>query len=168
MSEEEEGKDRGFATGSNPPNEQPPSQVYYGTFQGVGNYPPQSTIDFPKPFPPPGTFPPPPPYYDYGVQAFPVITEPFETYAENVDPSPIPGHPVKRRLPCCGIGMGWFLFIVGFFLFGIPWYLGAIFILCSRRIDYREKPGYVSCTIAAVLVTMAIIFGATSHHWNWD
>ncbi|XP_047324567.1 60S ribosomal protein L18a-like protein [Impatiens glandulifera] len=157
---EEEGKERGIATGSYPPNQQPPSQVYYGTFQGVANYPPQPTIGFPQPVPPPGTFaqppPPPPQYYAHGYQ-----TVPGYAIAE--------GLPMReRRLPCCGIGMGWFLFITGFFLVGIPWYLGALFILCSRRIDYREKPGYVSCTIAAVLVTIAIIFGSTSRDWDWD
>ena len=38
-------------------------------------------------------------------------------------------------------------FIVGFFLAAIPWYVGAFILLCVR-VDYREKPGYVACTIA--------------------
>lgn len=38
-------------------------------------------------------------------------------------------------------------FIIGFFLAGIPWYIGAFVLLCARY-DHREKPGYVACTIA--------------------
>ncbi|XP_066317026.1 uncharacterized protein [Miscanthus floridulus] len=55
------------------------------------------------------------------------------------------------RLPCCGIGFGWFLFIIGFFLGAIPWYIGALLLWCSR-VDYREKPGYVACTVALELI----------------
>ncbi|XP_057999357.1 60S ribosomal protein L18a-like protein [Hevea brasiliensis] len=51
-----------------------------------------------------------------------------------------------RRLPCCGIGVGWFLFMVGWFLCGIPWYAGAIILLCSK-VDPRERPGYIGCSI---------------------
>ncbi|XP_021306431.1 uncharacterized protein LOC110431607 [Sorghum bicolor] len=39
-------------------------------------------------------------------------------------------------------------FIFGFFLGAIPWYIGALLLWCSR-VDYREKPGYVACTVAA-------------------
>ncbi|KAF2287625.1 hypothetical protein GH714_001928 [Hevea brasiliensis] len=71
------------------------------------------------------------------------------------------GRPVReRRLPCCGIGVGWFLFIIGFFLGAIPWFIGLFVLLCAR-IDPREKPGYIACTIAAVVATVAIILGAT-------
>ncbi|RRT81376.1 hypothetical protein GW17_00037342 [Ensete ventricosum] len=38
-------------------------------------------------------------------------------------------------------------FIIGFFLAAIPWYVGAFILLCAR-IDYREKPGLVACSIA--------------------
>lgn len=38
-------------------------------------------------------------------------------------------------------------FIIGFFLAAIPWYVGAFLLLCAR-VDYREKPGLVTCTIA--------------------
>ncbi|XWS16820.1 hypothetical protein CRYUN_Cryun33cG0013300 [Craigia yunnanensis] len=80
----------------------------YGTFQGVANYPPQHqhhhhqpAIGFPQPVPPPGlhepSAPPPPQYYPQGYQ-----TVPGYAVAE--------GTPVReRRLPCCGIGVGWFL-----------------------------------------------------------
>ncbi|PPD85817.1 hypothetical protein GOBAR_DD17254 [Gossypium barbadense] len=47
------------------------------------------------------------------------------------------GTPVRDKLPCCGIGFGWFL------------------------IDDREKAGYIACTIAALLATTTIILSAT-------
>ncbi|XP_078150940.1 uncharacterized protein LOC144546267 isoform X2 [Carex rostrata] len=63
----------------------------------------------------------------------------------------------ERRVPCCRIDIGWLLFILGFFL-GVPWLIGAI-MLCFSRVDYREKPGYISCMIAAVLfLVLYIIF----------
>ncbi|XP_039166754.1 uncharacterized protein LOC108957040 [Eucalyptus grandis] len=71
------------------------------------------------------------------------------------------GRPVREsRLPCCGIGVGWFLFILGFFLGAIPWYIGLLLLVCGR-IDYREKPGYIASTIAAILATIAIVLGVT-------
>ncbi|XP_039172011.1 60S ribosomal protein L18a-like protein [Eucalyptus grandis] len=71
------------------------------------------------------------------------------------------GRPVREsRLPCCGIGVGWFLFILGFFLGAIPWYIGLLLLVCGR-IDYREKPGYIAYTIAAILATIAIVLGVT-------
>jgi hypothetical protein len=91
----------------------------------------------------------------------------------------VEGRPVRmRRLPCCGLGLGWCLwvslfapahlfvnvkvnsitnnsislpgtrFITGFFLAAIPWYVGAFIMICVRVHDQREKPGYVACTIA--------------------
>ncbi|KAL6506888.1 hypothetical protein OROHE_022325 [Orobanche hederae] len=123
----------------------PPPPIPYGTFQGVANHPPQTAIGLPQPVAPPGISgaPPPPQYYAHGYQAVPE------------------GRPVReRRLPCCGIGLGWFLFIIGFFLAAIPWYVAALLLLCSR-IDPREKPGYVASTIAAVLASIAVIFGLT-------
>ncbi|XWS10815.1 hypothetical protein CRYUN_Cryun38cG0030300 [Craigia yunnanensis] len=135
----------------------------YGTFQGVANDPPplppqhqhqhhQPAIGFPQPVPPPGLYelsaPPPPQFYPQGYQ-----TVPGYAVAE--------GRPVREhRLPCCGCGLGWFLFIIGFFLGAIPWYIGLFILLCSR-IDYREKPGYIACTIAAILATIAIVLGVT-------
>ncbi|KAJ8626813.1 hypothetical protein MRB53_020120 [Persea americana] len=148
MSEKEQGKSRGLGPGVSDPQHNPHQ---YGTFEGTPTYP-QPVIGFPQPVPPPGSAPPPPPYYHAeGYQAVPVAE----------------GTPVReRRLPCCGIGMGWFLFIIGFFLAAIPWYVGAFIILCSR-VDYREKPGFVACTIAAVLAAIVIVVGATkgSHAW---
>ncbi|KAE8677315.1 60S ribosomal protein L18a-like isoform X1 [Hibiscus syriacus] len=132
----------------------------YGTFQGVANYPPPPppqhhgpAIGFPQPVPPPGLHEPSAPpsqYYSQGYQ-----TVPGYAVAE--------GRPVReRRLPCCGCGLGWFLFIIGFFLGTIPWYIGLLMLLCAReRMDHREKPGYIACTIAAVLATIAIVLGVT-------
>ncbi|KAH0985403.1 hypothetical protein GBA52_012580 [Prunus armeniaca] len=117
----DDSKTRGLAGDQQSQNQ---SQQYYGTFQGVANYyptvpppPPEPVVGFPQPVPPPG----------YAV---------------------VEGRPVhERRLPCCGMGIGWLLFIIGFFLGGIPWYVGTFILLCVR-VDYREKPGYVACTIA--------------------
>ncbi|CAL5393746.1 unnamed protein product [Camellia sinensis] len=84
---------------------------------------------------------PPPGYYAHGYQAVP-------GYAV------AKGRPVReRRLPCCGFGFAWFLFIIGFFLAAIPWYVGAIILLCVRSVDHREKPGYIACTVAAERLT---------------
>uniref|UniRef100_A0A2P2J0Z2 60S ribosomal protein L18a-like protein n=1 Tax=Rhizophora mucronata TaxID=61149 RepID=A0A2P2J0Z2_RHIMU len=86
-------------------HEPPPQQQYhYGTFQGVANYPQpqqQPVIGFPQPVPPPGATEPSasPQYYDHVYQ-----TVPGYAVAE--------GRPVRvreLRLPCCGIGIGWFL-----------------------------------------------------------
>ncbi|KAG6477104.1 hypothetical protein ZIOFF_066356 [Zingiber officinale] len=121
------------------------SKGQYGTFQGAPDYA-QPAIGFPQPVPPPGlttsrhAHPPPPqnpgpPYYVQVYQAVP-------GYA------PVEGRPVRLpRLACCGLGIGWLLFILGFFLAAIPWYVGAFIMLCVR-VDYREKPGLVACTIA--------------------
>ncbi|XP_027170731.1 60S ribosomal protein L18a-like protein [Coffea eugenioides] len=130
----------------------PPPPPEYGTFQGVANYPPQPVIGFPQPVPPPGASDRP--YYAHGYQAVP-----GHTVAEG---TPVTGR--QRRLPCCGIGLGWFLFIIGFFLAAIPWYFAAFIILCAK-VDPREKPGYITCTVAAILATIAIIVGATKGDW---
>ena len=143
-----------------PPPPGPPPPDYYGTFEGVRSYhphaPPQPAMGFPQPVPPPGAGDPSDAsqYYAQGYQ-----TVPGYAVAE--------GRPVREgRLPCCGIGVGWFLFIIGFFLAAIPWYIGVLFLICSR-IDHREKPGYIACTVAAVLATVAIIFGATKGADEW-
>uniref|UniRef100_A0A803NXT2 60S ribosomal protein L18a-like protein n=1 Tax=Cannabis sativa TaxID=3483 RepID=A0A803NXT2_CANSA len=111
------------------------------------------------PVPPPGAVDrsghPSPHIYDHGYQ-----TVTGYAVAE--------GRPVReRRLPCCGIGHGWFLFIIGFFIAGLPWYLGAVLYFCSRRMDYREKPGYIACIVAAILATLAIVFGVTKGADDW-
>ncbi|XP_047061439.1 60S ribosomal protein L18a-like protein [Lolium rigidum] len=60
------------------------------------------------------------------------------------------------RLPCCGLGIGWVLFILGFIFGAIPWYAGAL-LLCFYRRDRREKPGFIACAVAAVIGTILII-----------
>ncbi|KAL1216119.1 Large ribosomal subunit protein eL20z [Cardamine amara subsp. amara] len=138
----------------------------YGTFQGVPTYPPPSyphppshhpVTGFSQPSPPPGAT-----HHDISVHQY---IQAHQT---------VPGYPVsqgrparERRLPCCGIGIGWFLFIIGFLLGAIPWYIG-VFLLVFARIDSREKPGYVACTIAAVLATIAIIFGVIGGRGVWS
>ncbi|XP_072965221.1 large ribosomal subunit protein eL20z-like [Typha angustifolia] len=131
----------------------PQTEQKYGTFHGTANYS-EPVMGLPQPVPPPGFAgqppPPPPPgpaYYPHGYQAVP-------GYGQVVEGQPL------RRLPCCGIGMGWFLFIIGFFLAAIPWYVGVFILLCVR-VDYREKPGLIACVIAAILATVAAIVGAT-------
>ncbi|XP_043700402.1 uncharacterized protein LOC122651144 [Telopea speciosissima] len=64
----------------------------------------------------------------------------------------------ERHLPCCGIGIGWLFFISGFFLAAIPWYVGAIILLCVRSVDYREKPGLIACTVANLFVAEMVTF----------
>ncbi|XP_062232151.1 large ribosomal subunit protein eL20z-like isoform X1 [Phragmites australis] len=159
---------------SSPPHlqDQPPQQYQhgYGTFQspqagsGESRQPP---VGFPQPAPPPGfgggggyhqqlPYAPAEPYYAQGYQA-----------VQGYDPV-VEGRPVRmRRLPCCGLGLGWFLFITGFFLAAIPWYIGAFVLICVRVHEHREKPGYVACTIAAAIAAVAILLGVTkgTHVW---
>ncbi|KAJ3700916.1 hypothetical protein LUZ61_004621 [Rhynchospora tenuis] len=128
--------------------DRPQHQHPYGTFQGPPSYPPPPVMGFPQPAPPPGLT-------AQGYQSVPGYNVTVE------------GREMReRRLPCCGIGIGWLLFILGFFLAAIPWYVGAI-MLCFSRVDYREKPGYIGCTIAAVLATIAIVIGATKGADDW-
>ncbi|XP_076923447.1 large ribosomal subunit protein eL20z-like [Bidens hawaiensis] len=139
------------------PDQPPPAAAaanQYGTFQGVHNYPPQPVIGFPQPVPPHGAHGGPTVNaYVHGYQ-----TVPGYAISEGV----AEGRPVREpRLPCCGIGIGWFLFILGFFFAAIPWYVGAFILLCAQY-DIREKPGYVACLIAAIIGTIAVIFGVTS------
>ncbi|KAG0454888.1 hypothetical protein HPP92_023810 [Vanilla planifolia] len=96
------------------------------------------------------------PYYSQGYQACPggvaLVAQ---------------GTPFKmERLPCCGLGIGWFLFVTGFFLAAIPWYAGALILLFSRT-DYREKPGLIACIIAAVLAANAALMGLTKGVFPW-
>ncbi|KAG8637430.1 hypothetical protein MANES_15G120601v8 [Manihot esculenta] len=127
----EEGKDRDLAGKLQ-------SLYYYGTFQGVANYYP------PAPQPPSHTvvgFPqsvaPVNPQYDS--HGYSNVASGYEVIEER----PLREH----RLPFCGMGMGWFSFIIGFFLGGIPWYIATVILLCVQ-VDYREKPGLVACAIA--------------------
>ncbi|GMJ10039.1 hypothetical protein like AT1G17080 [Hibiscus trionum] len=143
----DEGRNRG-STGDQQ------QQNQYGTFQGVANYPPprpprpqqhRGSMGLPQPSPPPSSVPSPQ-YYPQGYQTL------LSGYAI------ADGTSERDDLPCCGIGVGWFLFIIGFFLGAFPWYIGLIVLACSR-IDYREKPGYIACSIGAFLATIALFVG---------
>ncbi|KAJ0230328.1 hypothetical protein HA466_0308340 [Hirschfeldia incana] len=122
-------------------------QYYYGTFQGVANYPP--------PVPPPQLLPLP---------QQPIITSPLilphgHGYQNLQEYTVVEVRPVREHdVPCCGFGMGWFLFIMGFLFGGIPWYLGAVIILFTS-VDHREKAGYVACSIASVVYLIAVVLG---------
>lgn len=48
-------------------------------------------------------------------------------------------------------------FLFGFFFGGIPWYIGTFILLCAR-VDYREKPGYIACTIAVSIFVVQYLF----------
>nr|GLL34621.1 uncharacterized protein LOC109155761 isoform X1 [Ipomoea trifida] len=63
----------------------------------------------------------------------------------------------EDRLPCCGCGYGWFMFLIGFFLATIPWYIAAFILICGE-VHRRERPGYIACTIAALCVTVAFTY----------
>ncbi|CAI0440827.1 unnamed protein product [Linum tenue] len=63
------------------------------------------------------------------------------------------------ELPCCGIGLGWLLFILGFF-FAVPWYIGAGALVCSKY-DKREKPGYIACAVLSVIFIILVIISAS-------
>ncbi|KAI4343073.1 hypothetical protein MLD38_027618 [Melastoma candidum] len=146
---------------------------YYGTFQGVANYYyapqqrqqlPAANVDpviigFPLPVPPPGSSVVPPPYNPFSYQAPPGYVGVHQGYPV-VDVLRVG----ERRLPCLGIG--WFLFFIGFFLGGIPWYIGAFLLLCSR-LNPREKPGYIACAIASFLSIFAIALSARQRHHHW-
>ncbi|KAL5232316.1 hypothetical protein ABZP36_031092 [Zizania latifolia] len=169
----EDGK-AGHSSADLPPSAPPhlqgqePREYQYGTFHP----PPHAASDefrrppvgFPQPAPPPGfggvhphqqqkrqqPYAPAEPYYAQGYQA-------VTGYGPIVE-----GRPVRmRHLPCCGLGLGWLLFIAGFFLAAIPWYVGAFILICVRVHDYREKPGYVACTIAAAIAAIVIPLGVT-------
>ncbi|CAN8290736.1 unnamed protein product [Cochlearia groenlandica] len=128
-------------------NQQQQHQYYYGTFQGVANYHPP----VPPPQSPSQSLPPP----QFQQQHHPVATSPLfapgHSYQNIQEYRVVEVRPVMIRddhdLPCCGFGMGWFLFIMGFLFGGIPWYLGAVIILFTS-VDHREKAGYVACAIA--------------------
>ncbi|GFQ01055.1 60S ribosomal protein l18a-like protein, partial [Phtheirospermum japonicum] len=82
---------------------------YYVTFQGVANYQPQSPLQshsvmgFPQPAPPPGYSGSTLHYYPQGYQTVPG----YAVYEG--------GRPFREeRLTCCGVGIGWFLFITCF------------------------------------------------------
>ncbi|XP_033137283.1 60S ribosomal protein L18a-like protein isoform X2 [Brassica rapa] len=139
-------------------------QYYYGTFQGVANYPPPAPPPqlLPLPQQPIATSPLLPPVHGYQNLQGHGGGGGFVNYAQGyplvplVEVRPVREHDVP--VPCCGFGMGWFLFIMGFLFGGIPWYLGAVIILFTS-VDHREKAGYVACSIASVVYLIAVMLG---------
>eukprot|EP00250_Pteridium_aquilinum_P005113 c15258_g1_i1 orf=76-699(+) len=120
------------------PQQQPQASAppYYGTFQG--------NLSYPQP-----GYPSQPDQYGYQtVQGYPII-----------EPRPVDTD--LPPLPCCGLGIGWCLFIIGWFLASIPWYAGAIMLFCTRP-DPRVRMGLICCTIAAILSLIAAIVGGTT------
>ncbi|XP_066352947.1 large ribosomal subunit protein eL20z-like isoform X2 [Miscanthus floridulus] len=79
----------------------------------------------------------------------------------------VEGVPVREPpLPFCGVGVGWFLFLLGFFLAAIPWYAGA-FLLFFVALDHREKPGLIACTVAGIFALVAFILNGIRLHPFW-
>ncbi|CAL4963144.1 unnamed protein product [Urochloa decumbens] len=120
-----------------------------------------------------GTFPPPsqpPPVVGAAYQASPiglggqgVVAFPC-TVQQQVF---VEGVPVREApLPFCGLGIGWFLFLLGFFLAAIPWYAGA-FLLFFIALDHREKPGLIACTIAGIFALVPFILNGIRMHPFW-
>uniref|UniRef100_A0A804PWZ5 60S ribosomal protein L18a-like protein n=1 Tax=Zea mays TaxID=4577 RepID=A0A804PWZ5_MAIZE len=130
--------------------------------------PPQSQSSSPSPSAPAAN--PPPYHHDYGTfhrpfqPTLPVVGPAYHDYhaspigfgSQGFVASPgavqqqvfVEGIPVREPpLPFCGVGVGWFLFLLGFFLAAIPWYAGA-FLLFFVALDHREKPGLIACTVA--------------------
>ncbi|XP_072966106.1 large ribosomal subunit protein eL20z-like [Typha angustifolia] len=123
-------------------------QSIYGTFAPP---PPQPSAPRPPQTPIPCNYDPqqPPNYL-----AIPV------GYQSPPFPALVEGVPVSEpAMPVCGIGIGWALFLSGFFIAAIPWYVGA-FLLLFVALDYREKPGLVACTVAAILALIPVILNA--------
>ncbi|PVH47293.1 hypothetical protein PAHAL_4G030400 [Panicum hallii] len=116
-----------------------------------------------------GTFPPPPVegaayhasqigFGSQGVVAFPGTVQ-QQIFVEGV--------PVQEPpLPFCGIGIGWFLFLLGFFLAAIPWYAGA-FLLFFVALDHREKPGLIACTVVGIFALVPLILNGIRMHPFW-
>ncbi|KQK07180.1 60S ribosomal protein L18a-like protein [Brachypodium distachyon] len=79
----------------------------------------------------------------------------------------VEGLPVREpRLPFCGVGIGWTLFLLGFFIAAIPWYIGA-FILFFVALDHREKPGLIACTIAGIFALVPFALNGIRMHPLW-
>ncbi|XP_008784423.1 60S ribosomal protein L18a-like protein [Phoenix dactylifera] len=131
-----------------------------------GTFPPPPPPSSSAPLLPQPQYPPPLTYYHNPQQpaTYHAIQVGYQTqpYQALVDGIPMREPP----LPFCGIGIGWALFLSGFFLAAIPWYVG-VFILLFVALDYREKPGLVACTVAAVLTLFPIILQAFNFHIFW-
>ncbi|KAK3129352.1 hypothetical protein QOZ80_6BG0478180 [Eleusine coracana subsp. coracana] len=129
-----------------------PYHHHYGTF---------------SPPPPPSQLPPvlgaayqssPTGFSGQGVADFPCTVQ-QQVFVDGV---PVPEPP----LPFCGVGIGWVMFLLGFFLAGIPWYTGA-FLLFFVALDHREKAGLIACTIAGIFALVPFILNGIRMHPFW-
>ncbi|WOL01032.1 60S ribosomal protein L18a-like protein isoform X2 [Canna indica] len=133
-----------------------------------GTFPPPS---LPPPVAPPLAYPAvpkaplqqPPPQPAAGYHVIPVG---YQTHPCNALVDGVPMNMTEPPLPFCGIGVGWALFLAGFFLVSIPWYVGAFIFLFVAQ-DYREKPGLIACTVAAALTLVPVILNAFNFHVFW-
>ncbi|KAE8707836.1 60S ribosomal protein L18a-like isoform X1 [Hibiscus syriacus] len=104
----------------------------YGTFQGVANYPPPQHHGPAIGFPQPV---PPPGLHEPSAPPPHYYSQGYQT---------VPGYAVAEGRPVRAPATVLRLW---------PWMV--------LRMDHREKPGYIACTIAAVLATIAIVLGVT-------
>ncbi|XP_006656069.2 60S ribosomal protein L18a-like protein isoform X2 [Oryza brachyantha] len=140
-----------------------------------------SRSPFAAPAPPPyhhhhyGTFSPPPPPQQQPVGAASSLPFPAGCAAQGVVafPCTVQQQVLVERLPFrepplpfCGAGVGWTLFLLGFFLAAMPWYAGA-FILFFIALDHREKPGLIACTIAGIVAIVPFILNGIRMHPFW-
>ncbi|KAJ8616690.1 hypothetical protein MRB53_036062 [Persea americana] len=146
------------------PTKIPVGQPRYGTFSH--QHPIQPSAPFLQPgtstMPPSSTF-----YQNPQSQYYHPIPVGYQAYGAVVEGIPVREHQIREpRLPCCGIGIGWMLFLAGFFFAAVPWYVGA-FILLFVGVDYREKAGLLACTIGAILVAITVTFGLSKENLDW-
>ncbi|CAL1373272.1 unnamed protein product [Linum trigynum] len=92
------------------------------------------------------------------------ITNPPAVTTAEAPPPVIAGHTttaviIVERWTCCGMGYGWFLFVIGWIVCGIPWFVG-FFILVFGRYERRERAGLLACATFAVVVSVVAILQA--------
>ncbi|XP_047340692.1 60S ribosomal protein L18a-like protein isoform X1 [Impatiens glandulifera] len=64
-----------------------------------------------------------------------------------------------KPLPCCGCGIGWFCFLVGF-LCPLTWYFASfLYLFKYYNKDPRERGGLAANTVTALIFTVALIIG---------
>ncbi|KAJ4836839.1 hypothetical protein Tsubulata_018467 [Turnera subulata] len=70
-----------------------------------------------------------------------------------------------KPLPCCGCGLGWCSFLLGF-LFPVTWYFAAVLYFGKYyHKDPRERSGLAACAIAvSVFYLVDYCFAACFHH----
>ncbi|KAM6601661.1 hypothetical protein CsatA_021270 [Cannabis sativa] len=61
-----------------------------------------------------------------------------------------------KPLPCCGCGIGWFSFLLGF-VFPLMWYYATfLYFRNYYQRDPRERAGLAASAIAALVCTIAV------------